>query len=282
MKNIISILVVMNHDVGYWAHCFFQDLEKTCKDQVRRSCWGIGFGLSIRVVDPNFRKLSMEHIVSAYKQTATQSILLDYDGTLMPQSSIDKSPSSKTIEMLNALCQDKNNMVFVVSSKSRTTLVEWFGECEKLGLAAKHRRFLMLKRDEDGETCVQVMKYGWKQMLDHLTLYPERTDGSTIEHKETALSWFYQDADSNFVSCQAKELLDHLDNVLANEPVTVKRGQSSVEVKPQAEVFACTVGNKPSKAKYYLDDTVEIARLMQGFASVSEQSFNVFAFEYRF
>lgn len=38
------------------------------------------------------------------------------------------------------------------------------------------------------------------------------------------------------------------------------------------EVFACTVGRKPSKAKYYLDDTVEIVRLMQGLASVSEQS----------
>lgn len=42
-------------------------------------------------------------------------------------------------------------------------------------------------------------------------------------------------------------------------------------LSPAAEVFACTVGRKPSKAKYYLDDTVEIVRLMQGLASVSEQ-----------
>lgn len=43
---------------------------------------------------------------------------------------------------------------------------------------------------------------------------------------------------------------------------------------PTAEVFACTVCRKPSKAKYYLDDTAEIARLMQGLASVSEQAPN--------
>lgn len=43
-------------------------------------------------------------------------------------------------------------------------------------------------------------------------------------------------------------------------------------IAPRAEVFACTVGRKPSKAKYYLDDTVEIVRMMQGLASVSEQS----------
>lgn len=40
---------------------------------------------------------------------------------------------------------------------------------------------------------------------------------------------------------------------------------------PSAEVFACTVGRKPSKAKYYLDDTVEIIKLIQCLASVAEQ-----------
>ncbi|KAL8268953.1 hypothetical protein R6Q59_002751 [Mikania micrantha] len=123
---------------------FFRDLEPTCKDHSRRRCWGIGFGLSFRVValDLNFRKLSMEHIVSAYKRTTARAIILDYDGILMPQSSIDKSPTSKTIEMLNTLCRDKNNMVFVVSAKSRETLVEWFDDCDKLGLAAEHGCFL--------------------------------------------------------------------------------------------------------------------------------------------
>uniref|UniRef100_A0A0A9EDH8 Trehalose-6-phosphate synthase n=1 Tax=Arundo donax TaxID=35708 RepID=A0A0A9EDH8_ARUDO len=38
-----------------------------------------------------------------------------------------------------------------------------------------------------------------------------------------------------------------------------------------AEVFACTVGRKPSKAKYYLDDAAEVVRLMQGLAYVSEE-----------
>ncbi|GKD94568.1 alpha,alpha-trehalose-phosphate synthase [UDP-forming] 6-like protein [Tanacetum coccineum] len=150
--------------------------------------WGIGFGLSIRVVDSNFRKLSMEHEVSAYKQTATRAILLDND--------------------------DKNNMVFVVSAKSQTMLVEWFGECEKLGLAAD--RFLRLKRDEDGETCVQVDERGWKQNYQPvMTLYSETTDRSTIEDKETVLAY------PDFGSCQAKEL----DSVLVNEPVTVEEGR---------------------------------------------------------
>ncbi|CAK9137462.1 unnamed protein product [Ilex paraguariensis] len=319
---------VSTHDVGYWARSFLQDLERTCKDHVHCRCWGIGFGLSFRVValDPNFRKLLMEHIVSAYKRTTTRAILLDYDGTLMPQGQINKSPSSKTIEILNSLCRDKNNTVFIVSARSRGTLGEWFSSSEKLGIAAEHGYFLRMKRDAEWETCVPQVECSWKQIAEPvMKLYTETTDGSTIEDKETAMVWCYEDADPDFGSCQAKELLDHLESVLANEPVTVKSGQNIVEVKPQgvskglvakrllstlhergisaefvlcigddrsdedmfevitssldgpsiapsAEVFACTVGKKPSKAKYYLDDPVEIVRLMQGLASVSENT----------
>ncbi|KAI4357510.1 hypothetical protein L6164_001453 [Bauhinia variegata] len=318
---------VSTHDVGYWARSFLQDLERSCSDHVRRRWWGIGFGLSFRVValDPNFRKLTMEHIVSAYKRTTTRAILLDYDGTLMPQASMDKSPSSKSIEILNSLCSDQNNVVFLVSARSRKTLDEWFSPCEKLGIAAEHGYFLRLNQDEEWETCGPATDCSWKQIAEPvMKLYTETTDGSTIEDKETSLVWSYEDADPDFGSCQAKELLDHLESVLANEPVTVKSGQNIVEVKPQgvskglvakrllstmkdkamspdfvlcigddrsdedmfevissstdgpsmaprAEVFACTVGRKPSKAKYYLDDTAEIVRLMQGLASVSEQ-----------
>ena len=81
---------------------------------------------------------------------------------------------------------------------------------------------------------MHVEDSGWKQNVHPvMTLYTETTDGSTIEMKDTSMVWCYEDADPDFGSCQAKELLDHLESVLANEPVTVKRGQSSVEVKPQ-------------------------------------------------
>lgn len=42
-------------------------------------------------------------------------------------------------------------------------------------------------------------------------------------------------------------------------------------LSPVADVFPCTVGQKPSKAKYYLEDTSEILRMLQGLANASEQ-----------
>jgi trehalose 6-phosphate synthase/phosphatase len=211
------------------------------------------------------------------------------------------------------------------------------------------------KRNAEWNICIPPADFSWKQIAEPvMCLYRETTDGSTIEDRETILVWNYEDADPDFGSCQAKELVDHLESVLANEPVSVKATIHSVEVKPQvnpcycvldravifleqafrtheecfaflqgvrkglvarhmlvsmqergqcpdfvlcigddrsdedmfqlintascgdwlasnAEVFACTVGRKPSKAKYYLDDAVEVVRLMQGLAYVSEE-----------
>jgi len=63
--------------------------------------------------------------------------------------------------------------------------------------------------------------------------YCDVTDGSYIEAKETALVWHYEEADPVFGSGQAKELQDHLRDVLAKEPVSVKSGHQIVEVNPQ-------------------------------------------------
>ena len=66
-----------------------------------------------------------------------------------------------------------------------------------------------------------------------MKLYTESTDGSYMEAKESALVWHHQDADPGFGSAQAKEMLEHLESVLANEPASVKSGHLIVEVKPQ-------------------------------------------------
>lgn len=43
-------------------------------------------------------------------------------------------------------------------------------------------------------------------------------------------------------------------------------------LSPAATVFACTVGRKPSKAKYYLDDPADIKPLIRALAHVSDQA----------
>ncbi|CAA6671490.1 unnamed protein product [Spirodela intermedia] len=310
---------VSTHDVAYWSKSFLQDLERSCKDHFRRTCWGIGLGFGFRVValDPNFRKLNVDVIVSAYERARSRAILLDYDGTLMPKTSINKTPGKEVISIMNLLSRDERNVVFV-----------WFSPCEKLGIAAEHGFFVRWGKAEEWEVCGPTADFGWFQIAEPvMKLYTESTDGSSIETKESALVWHHQDADPGFGSAQAKEMLDHLESVLANEPVAVKSGQFIVEVKPQGvskglvaekilssmkergkqadfvlcigddrsdedmfegigattrdllhpatSVFACTVGQKPSKAKYYLDDTNEVITMLKALADASDDLYSL-------
>ncbi|KAK1412353.1 hypothetical protein QVD17_33536 [Tagetes erecta] len=317
---------VSTHNVGYWSRSFLQDMERTCADHFRKRCWGIGLGFGFRVValDPNFRKLSIDDIVSAYIKAKNRAILLDYDGTVMPQNSIIKTPSREVISILNTLSGDENNKVFIVSGRGRESLSKAFSPCRKLGIAAEHGYFMRWPGDVEWETCGHSNDFGWMQMAEPvMKLYTESTDGSSIETKESALVWQYRDADPGFGFAQAKEMLDHLESVLANEPVAVKSGQYIVEVKPQeaskglvaekiftsmaekgkqadfvlcigddrsdedmfeiignaisrnmlsvhTNVFACTVGQKPSKAKYYLDDTSEVILMLDNLAEATD------------
>ncbi|CAL9047020.1 probable alpha,alpha-trehalose-phosphate synthase [UDP-forming] 9 [Musa acuminata AAA Group] len=319
---------VSTHHVAYWAHSFSQDLKRACKDYYSQRCWALGFGLNFRVLflSPNFRKLTFNHIVSSYKNTYRRAIFLDYDGTIMPESSVNKTPSQETISILNGLCSDPNNTVFIVSGRGRDSLSEWFSSCENLGIAAEHGYFIRWRKDVEWESNSVVADSDWMKIAKPvIQLYTDTTDGSFVEVKESAIVWHHQYADHDFGPCQAKELLDHLESVLANEPVVVKRGQHIVEVKPQGvskglvvekllgtlsnrgkppdfvmcigddrsdedmfesinntassnlfpsvpEVFACTVGQKPSKAKYYVEDTSEVLRLLRGITAVSTQN----------
>lgn len=43
-------------------------------------------------------------------------------------------------------------------------------------------------------------------------------------------------------------------------------------VAANTSVYACTVGQKPSKAKYYLDDTADVINMLQALAEASEPS----------
>ncbi|WVZ92680.1 hypothetical protein U9M48_038726 [Paspalum notatum var. saurae] len=312
---------VITHDIAYWGRSLEQDLQRASKDHASMNILSVGLAMNFRIVvlGPNFQKLSPGHIDPSYHRTGNRLILLDYDGTVvMPQGMITRHPDQELIGVLNELCSDPKNTVFVVSGRRKDELAQWLAPCERLGICAEHGYFTRWSRDSPWESPNLMVDFEWKNIVEPIMKhYSEVTDGSYIEAKETALVWHYEDADLDFGSCQSKELQDHLLNVLAKEPVSVKRGHQIVEVKSQevgkgtavlnlietmvargsipdfilcigddgsdedmfeaitasssksaflesAEIFACTVGNKPSQAKYYLEDPTDVLKMLKG------------------
>jgi trehalose 6-phosphate synthase/phosphatase len=52
---------------------------------------------------------------------------------------------------------------------------------------------------------------------------------------------------------------------------SISKAASSTLFATPPEVFACAVGQKPSKAKYYVDDTSEVIKLLKGISSLSSR-----------
>ena len=50
----------------------------------------------------------------AYKRTKCRAILLDYDGTIVPQNSINKTFEAHIIFILNSLCNDPETLFLLL------------------------------------------------------------------------------------------------------------------------------------------------------------------------
>ncbi|CAL5223978.1 g6589 [Coccomyxa viridis] len=308
---------VSQHTVRFWAQSYMSDLRNLTKDHQRMKCYALGLGLdTFRMValTQNFRRLDVGVLMNTFKRAQKRLLLLDYDGTLVPQSVINSRPTEEALHVLQGLCLDTRNDVYIISGRRKTELAEWFANVEGLGLAAEHGFFFRRAGSLEWDTRSSVEEMSWRSIVGPiLQQYTESTDGSYVEKKESAFVWHYAAADPDFGSLQAKELLDHLEGVLSSEPVEVVPGNSIVEVKPQgvskggvverilleaansnkahdvvvcigddrsdedmytaiehvavmphmpAEVFACTVGQKPSKAPFYVNDTAEVLSIL--------------------
>lgn len=69
---------------------------------------------------------------------------------------------------------------------------------------------------------------------------------------------------SDFVLCIGDDRSD--EDMFENIADAMKRNI----VAPKTPLFACTVGQKPSKAKFYLDDTFEVVNMLSSLADASE------------
>jgi trehalose 6-phosphate synthase/phosphatase len=71
---------------------------------------------------------------------------------------------------------------------------------------------------------------------------------------------------ADFVLCigddrSDEDMFESIDNAIASGILNSSKS-----------VFACTVGQKPSKAKYYLDDTADVINMLETLAEASDPS----------
>lgn len=218
-RNQLMQSRISRYTVGRWANDFIQSLEKVKVEQEHLS--------TKRFTD------KLQHEVAQNCMTANKRlILLDYDGTLAPFAKLPQQakPDQKLLTLLEGLCRNPKNNVVVISGRDKETLSEWLGSLP-LNMVAEHGAFYRFQ-NESWQAIVQPDN-DWKNIIRPvLELSVDRTPGSFIEEKRSALVWHFRKSEPDLAKLRTQELKDTLVMMATNLNIGVFEGNKIIEVKP--------------------------------------------------
>ncbi|HTV62185.1 MAG TPA: bifunctional alpha,alpha-trehalose-phosphate synthase (UDP-forming)/trehalose-phosphatase [Verrucomicrobiae bacterium] len=217
-RNEILQERLRRYDVNRWADEFVQSMISTQKTEAARRA---------RLLTGK----ALTALVQQYRTARQRSLLLDYDGTLVPFATEPKlaRPDAEVIELLSALGNDSGTEMVIISGRPRRDLEGWFGDLP-VSLVAEHGVWLRRKGAE--WRMLKAITTEWKERVRPiLQLYVDRLPGALLEEKEFSLAWHFRRSDPEQASLRAKELLDDLSGYTRNIDVQVFEGNKVIEIR---------------------------------------------------
>jgi len=252
-----DLIFVVSNTTASWAERFFVDLKTVGARSHKgdEQPMAIGFGLAgFRCVGMGaMRALEVTDVLAAYRKTVRRAIFVDWGGTLVPNDDRPLVPSVATEQYahrslphathhcLEELCHDPRNFVMIVSGLERSHMEQVFGGLPGVSLAAEHGLLYKVgsvpgahsRGTGHWEQIIESFNDEWKDLAHAIVeTYAMRTNGSYVQKKGSSIVWRFEEADLEFGSLQAKEMREHLDNLLQGYPVSVHVGKGYVEIKP--------------------------------------------------
>lgn len=206
---------VFEHDVHGWSRAF----QGALRAQTERS----------RRQRPSVGQPPPE--LSPALLTGPLTLLLDYDGTLVPfaPTPAAASPDPELLALLARLGALAGVELHLVTGRAREGLEAWFGGLA-LSLYCEHG---LWSRDRAGHWRMLAAPAGdWRALIEPvLEAYAACTPGVLIESKTSGLAWHFRNAPAGYGQRQANELRLQLAALAARLPVEVILGESVVEVR---------------------------------------------------
>ena len=185
----------------------------------------------------NFKHLEKRKILKYYKNSHSRLILFNYENTLkeipefLNQDNVDDvesilnnekkmrmiSPDKRIITILKSLCNDKQNMVFIISCYDIRILQKMFCDIDNLGLCGENGFYYKYPYNKEFKTLVNLTNTSWKeQVLKIMKMFSERVEGAKIQEMASCISWSYTINSSNsyFTQIQAEEIKNHLISII--------------------------------------------------------------------
>jgi len=207
---------VLQQDSRFWAESFILELAHKTNDQEE-------------IVET--RQAARETLRPFHKAKHI-ALFLDYDGTLceLKKKPEDAYPNGeiKTIFTLLAECNDID--VFIISGRQRRDMQLWFARFG-FTLIAEHGYYYRRPQDDDWLCLDEKADLSWKEHIRQIFQhYTQSTPGSAVEEKTSSLVWHYRNADPEFGTWKANELMGELMELASNLPVEIHHGKKIVEV----------------------------------------------------
>lgn len=183
--------------------------------------------------------LDRKEMVNKYRNAKKRLLLLDYDGTLTPIVKVPEMalPSERLLKALEVLSKDEKNIFYIISGRDAGFLGKHLGHFRGIGFSAEHGGFVKQPGEDEYKNLTETLDMTWmKDIRSVFEYYTERTAGSFIEQKKSAITWHYRGADPDFGSFQAKECQAHLENLTSQNKLAIEVlvGKKNLEVRPLA------------------------------------------------
>jgi trehalose 6-phosphate synthase/phosphatase len=277
------------YNVEKWANSFMNSLQA----QKNRDAANVSKKLSERLLAP---------ILERFGKAEKRLLFLDYDGTLAGFHVDPKkaSPDEELFQLLDALSQQKNTELFLVSGRDKNTFEDWFLH-KKYNMIVEHG--VWISRRGEKFKMLENIKNDWMENIRPvLESFVDRTPGSFIEEKNFSLAWHYRKTDPDFGNLRASELNTVLTSLIANDDLSVLNGNKVMEIKSSnvnkgratarvlgegdydfvfaigddwtdefmfqelpKETVTVKVGRQKTHARYYLDSIKEVRGLLRKF-----------------
>ena len=207
-----------DYDVLAWVNDFLGQLAEV-KAQQRQE--------HSKFLSPGTRK----NIVGSYRKANHRSLLLDYDGTLVPfaRNPREAIPDAELLALLTKLGTSENTSLTIISGRDAETLEEWFGDIP-VNLVAEHGA--TIRRVGKSWTSARTIDQSWKPILrPTLEMFVKRCPRSFIEEKNHTLAWHYRNVDPELGFTRSRELLDSLYHLVRNGQLQVIDGNKVIEIR---------------------------------------------------
>ena len=290
-RNDILQKRLERYNVEKWANDFINSLKEQKENSISYVSKKLGKELSSKVEEK-------------YNKAKNKLLFIDYDGTLAafkndPQKA---SPDEELYTLLDNITAQPNTDMYLISGRDKETFTKWFLH-KKYNMIVEHGVWI----SQNGEEfrMLENVKKEWMQKIHPvLESFVDRTPGSFIEEKNYSLAWHYRKTDPDFGNKRATELNTVLTSLIANDDLSVLNGNKVMEIKSSNVnkgraamrvyndkaydfVFAIgddwtdefmfqelpnsaitiKVGHQKTQAKYYLDGTEDVRKLLKRFAN---------------